>query len=88
MTSLNTMVKRVSGLADSDIAIYRALNVIERERLGFAKWREEQRIGTHGPGCETWGPAHYNCALSEIRRLGHCITELENDLEDARGSNG
>jgi hypothetical protein len=46
----------------------------EVERLNKAlQWEQNRsgRIGTHGPGCHTWGPAHYEC----LRRVNSELVE-------------
>lgn len=43
----------------------------EIERLtACIKWEQNraERIGTHGPGCEKWGPAHFECLLRSVER--------------------
>jgi hypothetical protein len=56
----------------------------EVERLNKAlTWEQNrsERIGTHGHGCHTWGPAHYECLLRVNAEL---VGALE-DLMEATG---
>ena len=60
----------------TNYAIFKALPAQERDELGFAKWRENQHIGTHGPGCWKNGRNHYECARAEIEALQSRVQEL------------
>ena len=54
----------------------------EVERLNKAlQWEQNrsERIGTHGPGCHTWGPAHYECLLRVNAELLTALVLLLDD---------
>ena len=54
----------------------------EVERLNKAlQWEQNRagRIGTHGPGCHTWGPAHFECLLRVNAELLTALVLLLDD---------
>jgi hypothetical protein len=73
---------RINGMSAEREDALRA----EIERLNKAlTWEQNRagRIGTHAPGCHTWGPAHYECLLREHERL-KIETALNKMAENAR----
>ena len=54
----------------------------EMARLNKAlTWEQNRagRIGTHGPGCHTWGPAHFECLLRVNAELLTALVLLLDD---------
>jgi hypothetical protein len=54
----------------------------EVERLNKAlTWEQNRagRIGTHGPGCHTWGASHYECLLRVNAELVTALVLLLDD---------
>jgi len=69
--------------------------VDEIERLNKAlKWEQDRsgRVGTHSPGCWTWGHQHYQCAIQHIAALDKelesaalIVGTVREDLKDNEG---
>ena len=69
---------RINGMSAEREDALRA----EVERLNKAlQWEQNRagRIGTHGPGCHTWGPAHFECLLRVNAELLTALVLLLDD---------
>ena len=73
-------LERVYGYPDTDAAAAELRRLYaENERLNNAlQWEQNrfERIGTHGPGCHTWGHRHYECLLRQYKSLLEALEEL------------
>jgi hypothetical protein len=75
-------IKRLQYEVDAIPAIKEERDALAAENVRLNKalhWEQNraERIGTHGPGCHTWGPAHYECLL-------RVNAELQNKLQGKR----
>ena len=84
MSDTMTLIERLRTLEGSDdlgngyfTVCHEAADEIER--LNTALKYEENRLGrivSHGPGCHTWGPQHYECLLRKSAADGEALSTI------------
>jgi hypothetical protein len=57
----------IEKLKEVELELHRLKNGLEMANRALNA--RDGRIGTHGPTCYLFGPAHYECALSKIADL-------------------
>jgi hypothetical protein len=79
-----TEAERLADLVErhpsDDVELVRA--AAELRRLNKAlQWEQNrsERIGTHAPGCHTWGASHYECLLRVNAELVTALVLLLDD---------
>jgi hypothetical protein len=81
-------IERLQYEVDAIPAIKEERDALAAENVRLNKaltWEQNRstRIGTHGPGCHTWGPAHYECLLREHERLKIETLQVAPSIVDA-----
>ena len=79
-------IKRLQYEVDAIPAIKEERDALAAEVVRLNKaltWEQNraERIGTHGPGCHTWGPSHYECLLRVNAELVEALKELVYETE-------
>ena len=41
----------------------------------------DRHLSTHGPGCWSWGPKHYECAVRWVERLEEALRDAATSMQ-------